>query len=239
MSETITLADWVAQETNRALRSVGQVAEAVSRTTTWGLPQHGDRPKAWDNLLAVWWASQLCEPDAVILDAGAGNESAFLPGLQRLGFTELTAVNLDERGWRQDAAVRFVPGDITDMHWFGSGEVDFIACLSVIEHGVDVSTFLAEAARVLKPGGHLFVSTDYWEEPIDCGDRVAFGAPVRVFSGADIRKLIDVARVFGLVPTTDVVDLRCQDRVVEWIGLAYTFINLLFRKDVVLLAEAA
>ncbi len=45
--------------------------------------------------------------------------------------------------------------------------------------------------------------------------------------------MIDVARVFGLVPTTDVVDLRCQDRVVEWIGLSYTFINLLFRKDVV------
>ncbi len=226
------LDEFAARETNRALRSDGAIELARALTEAAGLPQHGDRPKAWDNLLAVYWADKLCEDaDARILDAGAGDESAFLPAMARHGFRNLVACNTDKeifRGSDDAASVAYWRADITDMPW-DDGEFDFIACLSVIEHGVDVPKFLSEAARVLKPGGHLFISTDYWQDPIDCGGRMAFGAPVRIFDWGAIGRLEMEARVLGLIPT-GLIDYRCEDHTVQWIGLEYTFINLLLRK---------
>lgn len=230
MSETLAVAAFAGRETNRALRTDGAIAMARALTAEWGLPQHGDRPKAWDNLLAVYWASKLCDPDAVILDAGAGDESAFLPGLARLGYQHLIGCNTDDRVLRyDDPTIVHRRADITAMPW-ADKTFGFIACLSVIEHGVAIDRFMREAARVLKPGGHLFISTDYWDYPrVDCGGRHAFGAPVRVFDALDMHGVIGLAEMVGF-KLTSAVDLRCQDRTVNWIGLSYTFINVLFRK---------
>jgi len=43
-----------------------------------------------------------------------------------------------------------------------SRSFDTVACMSVIEHGVDLRKFSGECARVLSPGGKLVVSFDYW-----------------------------------------------------------------------------
>ena len=173
------LDEFAARETNRALRSDGAIELARALTEAAGLPQHGDRPKAWENLLAVDWADKLCGLGTHILDAGAGDESAFLPGLRQLGHLWLSGCNTDTKwGGRYADGIDIDNADITAMP-YNDGAFDFIACLSVIEHGVDVPKFLSEAARVLKPGGHLFISTDYWQKPIDCGGRMAFGVPVR------------------------------------------------------------
>lgn len=43
-----------------------------------------------------------------------------------------------------------------------SRSFDTVACMSVIEHGVDLYKFAGECARVLRPGGKLVVSFDYW-----------------------------------------------------------------------------
>jgi len=60
-----------------------------------------------------------------------------------------------------------------------------IASLSVVEHGVDLDAYLAEAARILRPGGLLFTSTDYWCEPIDTTAQTAYGHEVRIHTPAD------------------------------------------------------
>jgi hypothetical protein len=89
-------------------------------------------------------------------------------------------------------------------------------------------------ARILKPGGHLFVSFDYWYDPVDCGGRQAFGVPVRVFSRADVWGMLELAAAADLDNVgidTGGTHFLCQDKVVKWLGLEYTFMNLLFQKQ--------
>jgi SAM-dependent methyltransferase len=219
---------WAVAEVNSPLQSQKEVDEAVELLDKAGLPHHGDRPKDWDNLIALAYAGMHVDPNGLVLDAGAGDGSAFLPGLRRLGFRNLVGCNIDIRGQAYVDGIGYEYGNIEALR-FGANTISFIGCFSVIEHGVDVSKFLAEAARTLKPGGCLFISTDYWHSPIDTGDRVAFGAPVKIFSYGDLVALSAIALDQGLRLTTT-ARLECNERVIDWIGLSYTFVNLLFRK---------
>jgi len=64
---------------------------------------------------------------------------------------------------------------------------------------------------------------------VDTYSQYAFGSPVKVFTAAEIVDMIQTAKRYGLEIASN-VDLSCDQRVVNWIGMDYTFINLLFRK---------
>ena len=66
---------------------------------------------------------------------------------------------------------------------------------------------------------------------MDTYGQQAFGAPVKVFTMQNIADMIKTAAQYGLEITSN-VDLSCDEKVVNWIGMDYTFINLLFRKTV-------
>lgn len=222
---------WAVAELNSPLQTKKSVDESVRLLDTLGLPHHCDRPKNWDNLIALAYAAMHVEVDGLILDAGAGDGSAFLPGLRRLGFRNLVGCNLDIRGQAYVDGIAYEYGNIESLR-FAANSLSFIGCFSVIEHGVDIGKFLAESARVLKPGGCLFISTDYWSMPVDTGNQMAFGAPVRIFDANDICHMINVAAPIGLRLTCGgLPDLSCNERVIEWLGMRYTFISLLFRKS--------
>ena len=65
---------------------------------------------------------------------------------------------------------------------------DVVTCLSVVEHGVDLDGYFREAARILKPGGALVTSTDYYPDPIDTAGKHAYGVPVKIFNRAEIER---------------------------------------------------
>ena len=67
----------------------------------------------------------------------------------------------DERG------IRFQVEDLAQTT-YGSSAFATVSCVSVIEHGVELGPFFLEMHRVLKPGGVLALSTDYWPDPTDC-----------------------------------------------------------------------
>src|SRR5262249_42233588 len=68
-------------------------------------------------------------------------------------------------------------GDLTRTT-LPEGSQDIVLSISTIEHGVEVGQFLAEARRLLRPGGLLFVTTDYWEERLPTNGSVReFGLP--------------------------------------------------------------
>jgi SAM-dependent methyltransferase len=97
---------------------------------------------------------------------------------------------------------------------------------------VPLQGFLAESARVLRPGGVLCVSTDYDQAPPDTTGVTAYGTEVRIFGPDDIRAFIaDAARV-GLELVGGEPDFGHAERPVHWkrTGLDYTFILLTFRR---------
>lgn len=221
---------WAFTQSNAALRDQAAAQVAARLLADAGLPLHPDAPKNWDGFLAVLHAITSAGPDEPVLDAGAERYSCFLPALRHLGFSDLTGINLTFGAPELADGIRFQHGDITRTD-FAAASFAFIASLSVIEHGVDVGAFFREAARLLRPGGALFVSFDYWQDKVDTRGQLAYGVPIRIFCREDVAEMQRLAEAAGLV-TEATSGFACQERVVHWqrFDLRYTFANLLLRK---------
>ena len=204
------------------------------------LPLHRDLPKNWDALGAVGAVLELVDDgtrSARVMDAGSARYSPVLPWLRLYGFGaaagSLIGINLEFGDQVTRDGVVFRYGDVTDTG-LPSGHLDAITCMSVIEHGVPLDDFLAESARLLRPGGILCVSTDYDQDPPDTTGKVIYGSQVHIFSPQEIRDLIETADRYGLelVGTLDDATLSHTERPVHWsrVDLDYTFILLTFRK---------
>jgi SAM-dependent methyltransferase len=215
---------------NRALLTQAQVEAAVAALRQAGLPPHPDAPKNWDALVALGTILDRVPARGRVLEMGATRYSPLLTWLFQCGYRRLVGIDLVYASKLRRGSIRYHGMDLTATT-FADGAFDAIACLSVIEHGVDVDRFLAESARLLRPGGVLVVSTDYWPDAVDAGDRVAYGHAVRVFDRASVASMIERARAFGLTSTKD-VELAAQDRVVRWarMDLEYTFLVLVFER---------
>lgn len=204
--------------------------QACTQLRQLRLPLHHDRPKNWDALRAVSFVLDNVAPTGAVLDAGCARYSTVLPILALYGFSDLIGNNLEWRRESRHGPVRLVPGDITATD-FPSRRFDAITCLSVIEHGVPVKAFFVEAARLLRPSGVLFVSTDYDQDPPDTSGKTAYGQPVHVFSPDGLRAVVAAANDAGL---SLVGELRLEhaERPVSWprVGIRYTFASLGFRK---------
>jgi SAM-dependent methyltransferase len=219
---------WMVGQTNKALLSMADVETASAIASKAGIKSHEDRTKNWDNMIAITHACITTDPSFPVMDVAATEGSSFLPTLARFGYQHLFSINIDEPNPRTVNGVSYMLGDCTKTQ-FDDGYFGFISCLSVIEHGVDINAFFAESSRILRKGGHLIVSTDYWQDPVDTFGQTAFGAPVKVFTAQEMESMILTAKSNGLEITGDVY-LTCNERVVNWIGMDYTFVNLLFRK---------
>jgi SAM-dependent methyltransferase len=204
---------------------------AVRQLRALKLPLHHDKPKNWDALAALSTVLQNVEPTGAVLDAGCARYSTLLPSLRLYGFTDLFGNNLEWSRESHHGSVRLVPGDMTATS-FPDARFDAITCLSVIEHGVPIKGFLVEAARLLKPGGVLFISTDYDQNPPDTTGKTAYGQPVHIFSPDEIRSIVAEADAAGLRLIGE-LKLAHAQRPVHWprVGIDYTFLSLGFRKD--------
>ncbi len=216
---------------NGTLKTRAEWEAAVRELRRLGLPVHYDAPKNWDTLAALRAVLRYTEPTDPVLDAGAALYSTILPSLWRYGYQRLVGCNLEfgRRVRRGPAEFRYADLTATD---FADASFGAITCLSVIEHGVDLTAYFKEAARLLRPGGVLVTSTDYFSEPIDTTGLTAYGQPVRIFTPEEITEAVEIARGFGLEPTGE-LDLSCVERTVtwKWYGLEYTFLVFTLRKN--------
>ncbi|MGN9759982.1 class I SAM-dependent methyltransferase [Streptomyces sp. SD31] len=101
-------------------------------------------------------------PPATVLDVGCGDGSAAAVAARVLDGHRIVGVD-----WSQDAlrrAARRLPsvvrGQLSDGGLpFASGSADAVLFSEVVEHLVDPDGALDELRRVLRPGGHLMLST--------------------------------------------------------------------------------
>ncbi|MFD6415410.1 class I SAM-dependent methyltransferase [Streptomyces sp. NPDC060194] len=98
---------------------------------------------------------------ATVLDIGCGDGSAAATAARTLAPHRVVGVD-----WSQDALRRahrhldVVRGELTDGGLpFADGAADAVLFSEVIEHLVDPDSALDELRRVLRPGGHLMLST--------------------------------------------------------------------------------
>jgi SAM-dependent methyltransferase len=215
---------------NRALVDATQVEAAIAEVTRCGLPPHNDRPKNWDLLVALGAILEHTSPADPVLEMGAPRYSRLLPWLALYEYRALDGIDLVFEAELQDGPIHYRPMDLTATT-FPDRSFAAIACLSVVEHGVDIERYLAEAGRLLRPGGILVTSTDFWCEPVDVAGLEAYGGAVRIFGPEDLAGWVAIADRHGLEPLRP-LDLRCGERVVTWerLGLRYTFANVVFRR---------
>lgn len=205
------------------LKSKVQWQTAFDESKSLRLPRHPDDPKNWDTMLVLAEVLAATGPQARVLDAGSEIYSSFLPALYAYGYRNLTGINLLFNRTVCHGPIRYEQGDITRTR-FADKEFDAVACLSVLEHGVSLPEFFAEMARIIKPNGLLFISTDFWETSIDTGGQQDFGAPIHVFNRTELESALQLANQHGFEISTP-LDLDCAERAVSWEyhGLQYTY----------------
>jgi len=201
---------------------------------------HWDAMKNWD-LAQVNEILKVMRKDARILDMGRAG-SQVLRLCHKRGFRNCIGIDLkisiedkllQAHLMFKDKTLRR-PYRLMKMNLmkttFPNSHFDFIVVLSVIEHGVNVDSFLKESSRILKSGGNLFVSTDYWEPKIST-DNVSelLGLKWNIFSRKEIEDLISLAKKYGLVMDNYEIP-PVGEQIVRWSGKSFTFISLAFRK---------
>jgi SAM-dependent methyltransferase len=208
---------------NGVLRTRQEWERSVELVTNLGLHPHPDLPKNWDSLVALNAVLKRTGKKACILDAGSELYSTILPWLFLYGYKKLWAINLIFNSPIKRGPIHYEYGDITQTN-FKEDTFDAIVCLSVIEHGVEIHAYFKEMSRILKPGGILITSTDYYEAPIDTKAQSEYGFPIHIFSKTEIITALEVAREFDLV-LTGPLDLNCEEKTVRWelYDLEYTF----------------
>ena len=215
---------------NAVLRTRKESNEAINQVRNLGLPLVSDEPKNWDTLAALDCILASTSKAASVLDAGAEAYSRILPWLCLYGYTRLDGINIVFNERKKLGPITYKYGDITSTD-YAPETFDVVTCLSVIEHGVDLRKYFREVSRILKPGGILITSTDYWQTRIDTRGQQMFGVPVYVFTQEEILQAIEFAAYCGFALTAP-IDLTCDEKVVRWqqVGLDYTFLIFTLRK---------
>jgi SAM-dependent methyltransferase len=215
---------------NGTLQGRSDWRDATRLARTMGLPLHRAEEKNWDHLAAVRAIASHTTKSAYVLDAGAEIYSNVLPALFVHGYRHLYGVNLSFSRPARRGPIQYLPGDITKTD-FSDETFDAVSCMSVIEHGVPVDAYFREMFRILKPGGLLITSTDYFPDPIDTKGQTAHGAPIRIFSKPEIEAILAHAQACGFELTGE-VDLECVRRPIHWqeYDLEFTFLIFTLRK---------
>ena len=201
-----------------------------------GLPSHHDPQKNWDTFKCIAYIAALGDLEAPILDAGAGVRVVAQRWLHQLGYRELYGCDLKPTVVKPAYAslgFKMSAQELTGTN-YASGFFQAVTCISVIEHGVELAGFAREMARIIRPGGLLLVSTDYWSEPIDCTGIFPYGADapeMKILTPAAIQSFVADCAAAGL-ELCEPLQLQTHDKAIRWdrTDRDYTFIFLAFRK---------
>ena len=226
----------------KVLQNWGEVGDSVLSIQRLGLPLHSTAQKNWDHAILLSELKSVSH-DSPIIDLGC-DEGFTLNFLKLAGYEDLYGLDLNI-SWRARAAqlvrmwrrrslkppYHLGRASITKTP-FEAGRFAAAFSVSTIEHGVEKPAFLKEAARILKPGGLLFVTTDYWQERIPTPESFrAYGQSWEIACRDDIAQFLKSAAAVGLSPRASCEIPACSQRTVRWGDAEYTFIAMLFRKD--------
>ena len=139
--------------------------------TIWAGKMEGIQPPDQQHIDRVVWTEELFgDATGPLLDVGCGSGSM----LARAKAHDWKTVGLDidwtVAEWLRNAGYDAFCCNVDVGAWsLDDGAFGIATLCDVIEHVLDPAHVLSEAARVLVPGGHLYVGTpncSYWERPL-------------------------------------------------------------------------
>lgn len=119
---------------------------------------------------------------------------------------------------------------------FENESFDTIISQSTIEHNVDLDAFAKEASRLLRSGGKLIVSFDYWRDKVNTDGLMLYGLKWNILDEEDAGDLVVSCYNNGLFIEGS-IDWKTQDAVINpqycspFPGISYTFGILEFIKQ--------
>lgn len=238
---------------NSVLKKAAEVVEAKKKLKDLNLFPHHDPYKSWDTYKMIEIIKN-ADKGSFILDVGC-KDSPILPMLKKLGFNNLYGCDLQlkphynnyltniaysicRRGYKpildmyEDRRFNLSIQNLQQTS-YQNNIFDYVTSLSVIEHGIDIGTYFMEMSRILKNGGFLLTSADYWPEKIINTKKVwSRDTPDNIFDRNEMDNLIKMGEKCGL-NLIEPMDYSCGDKLVHWkdTGLDYTFIFFAMRKE--------
>jgi len=224
------------------LKSSAEVETVCRELVEQGNVLHQTPQKNWDHFTLLKLLEGVPK-DAQILDLGSG-AGFTLKLMHQNGYLNLQGVDLTapKKGLANrlqkalqpaafQACYSITENDICDTG-LPSASFDFITCISVLEHGVDVDRYLSEVGRLLRPDGVMFATVDYWEdfEPNEHEPAAVCGLPWNIFNRRALEAMISSAGLNGLQPLTTAEIPPCEEKPVHWAGRDYTFAGIALKK---------
>ncbi len=117
------------------------------------------------------------DKNSFILDIGC-NGSPILLMLKNLGFKNLYGCDLfldalcNPQIEKNEPEQLYLSIQNLENTNYRNAMFDYITSLSVVEHGINIENYFKEMNRILKKGGMLLTSTDYWHDKIDNSTKV-------------------------------------------------------------------
>lgn len=84
--------------------------------------------------------------------------------------------------------VDYTKGDLMNTP-YKNDSFDTITCLSVIEHEVDYDSLSRESSRLLRKGGVLYITFDYWNPKVDTTGIKLYDLSWNILDAADVSRL--------------------------------------------------
>lgn len=169
---------------------MSRIETAFCRSSAWG---------RFAGAVILPWALQGHDPSGDVLELGAGSGATAAALLQRSPGIRLTVTDIDERmvararGRLPHPSTQVVQADATALP-FDSASFDFVLSFLMLHHVVIWQAAIAEAARVLRPGG-LLLGYDLTASPTAKLIHLVDRSPHRLLQPAE---LIVAARMEGL-----------------------------------------
>lgn len=229
----------------KVLTSFEDLGKAVHSMQQAGLTSHPHTMKDWD-MFQINDLLNNYPKNAYILDMGCGG-SHVLRLFYEKGFVNCTGIDLTISRTDRMTQVKFMfsrkpkrpyrrmkrPYRLMRMNMmktnFPDSYFDLVVSLSVIEHEVDLNAFFKEAYRILKNGGVLFLTTDYWEPKISTDQLKIYGLKWNIFSKKELENLVRLSEEYGF-SSSDHDFPSVGETFVHWKGKNYTFASVTLKK---------
>jgi 2-polyprenyl-3-methyl-5-hydroxy-6-metoxy-1,4-benzoquinol methylase len=186
--------------------------------------------KSWDYFRTFEFIESNLNINCKVLDVGCF-QSEILPILKKAGYSNVYGIDQDSRikGMPYQSEINYHIENFFNNS-FADNFFDCLTCLSVIEHGFNETLFFSQFSRVLKKGGFLILSFDYWEKKINTDNIKMFNMDWNIFSKEEVLEILKNAEQKYKLKLVGNPKLDCSNKVINCANKDYTFAWLVFKK---------